>query len=149
AGVAFTVARDLPSASDINALYTEYLAAHFDEFMSGDELPLREGVPAVLLGLLSGGRLDKRIHPNTGVLLAGVVALRALHRDGARARTRLEELKARFGSVWSRGELLVTPTCTLLPPRHGRSAFAYRLMSFCKLGNLTDATALALPFGRF
>ena len=45
--------------------------------------------------------------------------------------------------------LIVSPTVTERPPRHGRAAFAYNLMSFCKLGNLTDATGLAVPTDPF
>jgi Asp-tRNA(Asn)/Glu-tRNA(Gln) amidotransferase A subunit family amidase len=51
--------------------------------------------------------------------------------------------------LWDDGTLVVPPACTTRPPRHGRAAWAYRLMSFCKLGNLVDATGLALPFGTF
>jgi len=149
AGIAFEVARELPQPSVVNALFTEYLAAHFKEFIAGDELPILHGLPAVLLGILSGGRLDKRVHPNTAMLLAGTAGLALRFRDRSRPSAGLAALRNELGRIWGRATLVVSPTCTERPPRHGRSAFAYRLMSFCKLGNLTDATALALPFGRF
>lgn len=149
AGVAFDYAIDLPTPSEVNDLYTRFLAAHFAEFIAGDELPLREGIPAILLGLASGGRLDKRVHPNTAALLAGVAVLSLRHRDRAGVAAALARTRDAATRIWRRGTLVVAPTVTGRPPRHGRAAFAYRLMSFCKLGNLTDATALAMPFGSF
>lgn len=149
AGVEHEVTRALPSPTEVNALYTEYLAAHFGEFIATDELPMRDGIPAVLLALASGGRLDKRVHPNTAILLAGCFALGLRHRDRSRSARRLAELRAATQRLWDAGTLIVSPACTDRPPRHGRAAWAYRLMSFCKLGNLVDATGIALPFGTF
>ncbi|HEY8077644.1 MAG TPA: amidase [Labilithrix sp.] len=149
--VSWEITDEIPTPSEVNALYTEYLASHFREFIAGDELPLRKGLPAVLLGLVSGGRLDKSVHPNTGILLAGAAAAGALatQRRRQRAAESLERLRAGVRRIWSRGLVIVSPTTTELPPKHGRAAFAYRCMSFCKLGNLADATGLALPFGTF
>jgi Asp-tRNA(Asn)/Glu-tRNA(Gln) amidotransferase A subunit family amidase len=149
AGVASEITRELPSPTEVNALFTEYLAAHFKDFIAGDELPLRQALPAVLLAVVSGGRFDKRVHRNTALLFAGTAALSLRFRDRDRAAEKLEELRARIASIWARGTLIVTPTCTARPPKHGRAAWAYRLMTFCKLGNLTDATGLALPFGHY
>jgi aspartyl-tRNA(Asn)/glutamyl-tRNA(Gln) amidotransferase subunit A len=149
AGVAYEIAWELPTPSQVNALYTEYLCANFDAFVATGELPLREGVPAVLGALASWGRLDKRVHPNTAVLLAAVAGLSLYHRDGARAVARRAALRSAFEHRWARGTLLVAPTTTEVPPRHGRTALATRLMSFCKAGNLFDATAAAVPFGVF
>jgi Asp-tRNA(Asn)/Glu-tRNA(Gln) amidotransferase A subunit family amidase len=148
-GVAVEIERALPQPSAVNALYTQYLCAHFKEFIAGDELPLRDGVPAVLLGLLSRGLLDKRVHPNTAMLLAGAAGMSLLHRDRLGAAAALARLRSGVMRVWERGTLIVSPTCTVRPPRHGKTAIAYRLMSFCKLGNLVDATAIAIPFGQF
>lgn len=147
AGVASEITRELPSPTHINALFTAYLAAHFDEFIAGDELPIRDGLPAVLLALLTGGRFDKRVHRNTAMLLAGAALMSLWYRDRERAARGVASLRAGVAKIWERGELIVAPTCTARPPKHGKSAFAVRLMSFCKLGNLTDATCLALPFG--
>jgi Asp-tRNA(Asn)/Glu-tRNA(Gln) amidotransferase A subunit family amidase len=148
-GIDFEIASDLPTPTEANDVYTEYLSTHFREFIAGDELPMREGLPAVLIGLASGGRLDKRVHPNTGVLLAACAAigLLASERRRERAREALAKLRSDIGRVFGRGRMILSPTCTTRPPRHGRAAFAYRLMSFCKLGNLTDATGLAIPLG--
>jgi aspartyl-tRNA(Asn)/glutamyl-tRNA(Gln) amidotransferase subunit A len=151
ANMGWVVARSdqLPTPTAINALYTEYLAAHFDDFMEMGELPLGEGIPAVLLGLLTGGRLDRRVHPNTATLLLAVFALRVVHRDKARAAKKVDDLRAKVRAIWDSGALIVSPTTTVRPPHHGRGAFTYRSMSFCKLGNLVDATAIAIPCGAF
>jgi Asp-tRNA(Asn)/Glu-tRNA(Gln) amidotransferase A subunit family amidase len=145
AGIAYETTSELPAPTRVNAIYTEFLTSHFAEFIATEELPMRDGIPAVLLALLSGGRLDKRVHPNTAVLLAGCFALGFRHRDRSRSAKALADLRAATKKIWDRGTLIVSPTVTERPPRHGRAAFAYRLMSFCKLGNLTDATGLAVP----
>ena len=149
AKITWSAARALATPTEVNALYTEHLAAHFGELIRGGELPLLEAVPAVALSLLSQGRLDRRVHPNTAVLLAAVLAMRFVHRDKARAARRVAELRASVQAIWDSGALIVSPTTTLRPPRHGRAALATRLMSFCKLGNLVDATGLAIPWGSF
>lgn len=147
AGLRFGPAR-LPPPRAVQALFATYLASHFLEFVEGDELSLREGIPAVLLGLLSGGRLDKRVHPNTGVLFAMLAAGRLVYRDKARTAGALASLRADAASTWRR-HLVVAPATTALPPHHGRAFLSPRMGTFCQLGNLTDATALVVPFGRF
>ncbi len=150
AGVGWTVDRGsaLPTPSAVNALFTEYLAAHFEELMESGELSLREGIPAVLLAVLSAGKLDRRVHPNSGALFLALAALRFAYRDKARAKERVEDARSRVQAIWDAGALIVSPTTTIAPPRHGRALYATRSMSFCKLGNLVDATGLAVPFGR-
>jgi len=147
--ITWSVGRELPTPTQVNALYTEHLAAHFGELVRGGDLPLLEALPAVLLSICSNGRLDRRVHPNTALLLAAVLGMRFVHRDKARAARRVADARARVQAIWDSGALVVSPTCSLRPPRHGRAAFAVRLMSFCKLGNLVDATGLAIPFGTF
>jgi aspartyl-tRNA(Asn)/glutamyl-tRNA(Gln) amidotransferase subunit A len=148
-GVGWVVSRDLPTPSEINVLYTEYLAAHFDELVATGELPLLEGIPAVLLGVASWGRLDRRVHPNTALLLAAVAGLHLVYRDKARAVDKVQSVRERVRAIWRSGALVVSPTTTVRPPRHGRAALVHRAMSFCKLGNLVDATGLAVPCGTF
>lgn len=147
AGLRFGPAR-LPPPRDVHALFATYLASHFEEFIAGDELALKDGIPAVLLGLLSGGRLDKRVHPNTGVLFAMLAAGRLVYRDKARTAGALASLRADAARTWRR-HLVVAPATTALPPHHGRAFLSPRMGTFCQLGNLTDATALVVPFGRF
>ena len=133
---------------DVRGLFASYLASHFEEFIEGDELSLREGIPAILMALASGGRLDRRVHPNTAILFALLAAGRLVFRDKARANDALAALRAQMASAWRRA-LVVAPATTALPPRHGRAALALRMGTFCQLGNLTDATSIVIPFGSF
>jgi Asp-tRNA(Asn)/Glu-tRNA(Gln) amidotransferase A subunit family amidase len=150
AGVRFEVDRTLPAPSRVNHLFNAFLCSHVDDLASTGEIPRREAIPAVLLALLSRGRLDRRIHPNTAVLLA-LTQLGSLtfYRDAPRYEGGVEALRATMAALWRSGRLVVAPTTTRPPPRHGRAVFAWTWQAYCKLGNLTDATALALPFGRF
>jgi Asp-tRNA(Asn)/Glu-tRNA(Gln) amidotransferase A subunit family amidase len=147
ADVRFEPAR-LPPPQAVHALFAQYLASHFDEFIEGDEIPLRDGIPAVLLGLLSRGRVDKRVHPNTAVLFALLGIGRLIYRDKARTTEALASLRADLARTW-KNHLVVAPATTALPPRHGRAFLSLRMGTFCQLGNMTDATAIVVPFGRF
>ncbi len=150
AGVRFEPERRLPSATKANAIYNAYVCANFDHFVAGGELPVAKALPAVLLGLMTGGRLDKRVHPNTGILLAGTHLAGALrYDDPARVGRSLQRLVDAARAIWAEGRLIVAPMATVPAPRHGRAAFDYDLQAFCKLGNLIDATAAAIPFGTF
>jgi aspartyl-tRNA(Asn)/glutamyl-tRNA(Gln) amidotransferase subunit A len=150
AGVRFEVDRTVPPPSRANLVYNGYVSSHFDDFSSTGELEFSEGLVAVLLGLATMGRLDKRIHPTSGALLALMaVGQRTIFRDAARWERELAELRARVRAVWESGRLLVAPTTTSLPPLHGRSALDWNVLAFTKLGNLTDSTAIAMPFGHF
>ena len=150
AGVKALRAQGLPSPTRAGRAFDGYLCAHFSDFVGADELSLFDGLVAAIVGAASGGRLDKRLHPK-GAALFSLTALGrlTLFRDKARATRRLEEVRAAFRRVWDEGLLIVLPTSTVPASRHGRTTFDLRLLSFAKIGNLTDATALALPFGRF
>lgn len=150
AGIRFQIDRSLPPPRDVNLLFNAYVSAHFDEFSSTGELPFREGMAAVLLGLATMGRLDKRVHPTSGALLA-LMALGSatLYRDAARWEDRLAELRASTRAIWDSGRVLVAPVTTSLPPLHGRAVLDRSVLAFTKLGNMVDATAISIPFGRF
>ena len=149
-GVRFEVDRSIPGPSRANHLYNAYVSSHFDEFSATGEIEFREGIAAVALGLASFGRLDKRVHPTSGAILALMALGEAtIFRKKARWERELVDLRARVRRVWDGGRLLVAPTSTSLPPRHGRSVLDWTVLAFTKLGNLTDATAIAVPFGRF
>ena len=123
AGLRFEVDRTIPPPAKANQIYNGYVSSHFDEFSATGEIEFREGLVAVTLGLASLGRLDKRVHPTSGAILA---------LDGARPGDHLPQ-RACAGSassptcalrvrrVWDSGRLLVAPTTTSLPPRHGRA----------------------------
>ncbi len=150
AGVRFEIERTLPPPSAVNELFNAYLCAHFEDFIGTEEMTIGEGVKAVLFGLASAGRLDRRMHPNSG-LLFGLVALGryARYRDARPIDAQVARLREGARSIWSRGRLIVSPMATVPPPKHGRAAFDLHLQAFMKLGNLTDATAISIPFGRF
>jgi Asp-tRNA(Asn)/Glu-tRNA(Gln) amidotransferase A subunit family amidase len=150
AGVAADDGRGLPSAAAAGRAFDGYVCANFHDLIGKEELSLRDGLLAAFLGVASQGRLDKRLHPK-GAALFGLVAFgrATIFRDASKATRVLEDTRAAFQRVWDRGTLIVSPTTTIPASRHGRTAFDFRLLSFVKAGNLTDATALALPFGRF
>jgi Asp-tRNA(Asn)/Glu-tRNA(Gln) amidotransferase A subunit family amidase len=149
-GVRYEPERRVFAPSYVNELYNAFLCANFDHFRRTNELTLRQAIPAVVLGLASGGRLDRRIHPNTAILLAFTQLLGVTrHRDAARIGAEVERLRAQVRSIWADGRLIVAPMATVPAPKHGRAALDYDLQAFCKLGNLADATAVAIPFGYF
>jgi amidase len=150
AGVRFEMERGLPKPSHANNLYNAYVSSHFDEFSSTGEMPFTEGLSAVLLGLATLGQLDKRVHPTSGALLALLAVGRGtIYRDRARWEDELADLRATMQAIWATGRLVVAPTTTSLPPKHGRSALDWNVLAFTKLGNMVDATCISVPFGSF
>ena len=153
AGVRVHVDPALPKPWQVNRLFAGYLCSHFDEFsQSGGEveIPVLEGIAAVLAGLGSRGRFDKRVHPNTGALLLLVAFGRVtVYRNRAKWEQRYAAFNEQVNAIWRSGRFIVTPTSTLKPPHHGRSIFAHGVQSFTKFGNLTDATGIAIPFGTY
>ena len=104
----------------------------------------------MLLALASRGKLDKRFHPNTAFLLALLAMGKlTLYRDKAKERAKVQKVQDACNEIWSKGTLLVAPTTTFPAPLHGRAATTRRLIAFAKLGNLTDSTSIAVPFGKF
>ena len=148
AGVRYEMAR-LPSPEHVHNLFGKYLSSHFDVFIDSDEISFREGMTAVLVGLATRGRFDKRVHPNTGKLFALLAVGSLLYRDKTRAEDGRSRLHEAISKHWKEGRFVIAPTVTESPPRHGRAARAVRLGTFSQLGNLVDATAIAIPFGRF
>ncbi len=150
AGVHFAVDRTIPPASHVNEVYNGYVSSHFEEFSNTGELGFTEGLAAVLLGLASLGRLDKRVHPTSGALLA-LMALgqKTIYRNAARWEAELAGIRASMKAIWDGGRLVVAPTTTSLPPKHGLSTFDWTVLAFTKLGNLTDSTSISIPFGYF
>lgn len=141
----------LPAPWRVNRLFDGYLCSHFEEFSdAAQELTIREGLGAVLAGIVTRGRFDKRVHPNTGVLLALVALGRiSMYRDRKKWEARYASFNDQVNAIWRSGRFLVMPTSTHKPPRHGRAAFAHGVQTFTKFGNLTDSTSIAIPFGTF
>ena len=150
AGIRFDIDRTLPPPAAVNDLFNAYLCAHMDELKSTNELPVPEAVAAVALGLASQGRLDRRVHMNTAALLLLVqTGNLTIYRDPSRFDAEVGRLRHAMDAIWAKGRLLIAPTATVPAPKHGRALFTRNWQAFTKLGNLTDATAVALPFGRY
>ncbi|MEO8797900.1 MAG: amidase [Polyangiaceae bacterium] len=139
-----------PSPNYADKAYDGYLCSNFDKFLSTGEISTAEGITGVVLALASRGKLDKRFHPNTAFLLA-LLALGnlTLYRDKAKERAKVQRVQDACNEIWARGTLLVAPTTTFPAPLHGKAATTRRLIAFAKLGNLTDSTSVAVPFGKF
>ncbi len=150
AGVRVNEGCRLPSVARAAQAFDGYLCAHFADLVGKEELSIFDGVIAAAVGSASRGRLDKRLHPKGAALFALVALGRiTLFRDSKAATLRVQQIREAFQRVWDDGSLIVSPTTTIPAARHGRTAFDLPLLSYVKVGNLTDATALALPFGRF
>jgi hypothetical protein len=149
-GVRFDIDRTLPAASSVNDLFNAYHCAHLDELKSTNEIPVPEAVAAVALALATQGRLDRRVHTNTAALLLLVqTGNLTIYRDPSQFDTAVGRLRHAMDAIWHRGQLVIAPTATVPAPKHGRGLFTRNWQAFTKLGNLTDATAVALPFGRY
>lgn len=128
-----------------------YYTVHFEEFLELDEFSLWSGLAAVLSALVLRGRFgDRRFHPRTAEILLLLATGRALvFRDRPGVIERVEAYRRSVEAWWDRGQVLVLPTMVHPAPRHGRSVLEPRLTDCVMPGNLVDATALAIPFGRF
>ncbi|MFK7986831.1 MAG: amidase [Sandaracinaceae bacterium] len=91
---------------------------------------------------------SRALHPDSARVLFELALLATLH-DRERALQEAIRLRARVDALFDSGFLLVTPTSTFPAPRHGTALRTKGLASFVKLGNLADATALSVPYGRF
>lgn len=150
ADVGFRVDKSLPPSMAFDDAYNTYLAANFEAFLAAGDVPLLDGLGGVLLALASRGKLDRRFHPNTAALLALLALGRVtLYRDRRAARGKVDRVIDAMEALWAKGALVVAPVSTVPAPRHGRALLEPAIATFAKLGNLTDATAIALPFGRF
>lgn len=149
-GAAIDSKTKAPSPNHADKLYDAYLSSNFLKFLETNEMPTRDAIRSVVLGLASWGKLDKSFHPNTALLLAIIALGRGtLHRDPKVTKARVDELQNTCNGIWSRNTLLVSPTTTFPAPHHGHALTTRRLVAFAKLGNLTDSTAAAVPFGKF
>lgn len=140
----------MPSANEADLAYDGYLCSHFEAFLKTGEISTRDGIEAVILALASWGKIDRRIHPNTALLLGMMAAGRGtIYRDAKSATAKVRDMQNTCNEIWASGALLVAPTTTFPAPHHGRAPFVRRLVAFAKLGNLIDATSVAVPFGKF
>ncbi|MBI2895600.1 MAG: amidase [Deltaproteobacteria bacterium] len=141
----------LPTVGRAFRLALAMYAAHFEDFVESDTLGLAEGLVAVLSALALRGRLgDKRLHPHTAkVLLLCALGRVLFWRDRHAAERDVAHFRADVGALWDRGFVVVAPTTCYPAPPHGKATGHPILPACCMPGNIADATALAVPFGRF
>lgn len=142
---------DLPSFTSVRNTYASLWGSHFTEILACDRMGTLEGIGAVLSSLVFRGRLgDRRVHPRTAEILALIaVGGRLLYRDRAKALANAGQVRAKFQALWSQGYLVAMPTCEFSAPRIGRTFWNWNLPACALAANVADATALAIPFGRF
>jgi amidase len=144
--------RALPSTSFVKKVYSAVWSSHFEEILDCDPtIDLREGVGAILSSVFLRGRGgDMRFHPATAELLLLIVLGRfTIFRDRRRALEGAARVREAFESLWAQGWIVVAPVCVFPPPRVGRTNYNRDILSCTMPGNLSDATGLSVPFGRF
>lgn len=141
----------LPGTTYARNVFHSVWASHLEDLLAVDEFGFWEALGAVLSAVLLRGRLkDQRLYPNTAEILALITLGRyTIYSDPKRAIQRANALKAQVEAIWDRGELIAMPVCVFPAPRIGRSNYYPHLLACTIPGNLADATALAIPFGRF
>lgn len=149
---ALTAEHGLPGTTAMRDAYSAVWASHFDDVQAADDsLSLREGLGAVLSAVFLRGRFgDKRFHPTTAELLVLIALGRyTIFRDRKKALRNAEAIRSAFGEVWDRGLLVVAPVCAFPAPKVGKTNRNLHVLSCTVPGNISDATGLAIPFGRF
>jgi Asp-tRNA(Asn)/Glu-tRNA(Gln) amidotransferase A subunit family amidase len=146
-----STAHGLPTTAKVGQLYGALWASHLDDLLQADpSLSFWPGLRAVLSAVVFRGAFgDRRFHPRTAELLAAIVVGRyTLFRHRAPVLAEALALRDRTRELWDRGYLLAAPVCCYPPPFIGRSNYNRHLIDCTVLGNLADATGLAIPFGR-
>ncbi|MBI2060078.1 MAG: hypothetical protein HYT87_09935 [Nitrospirae bacterium] len=151
ADMPFATADDLPSPSRIDRLYNVFLASHFDRFTEGDELPVVEGLAAVVVSLLFGPRgWGRKMHRQSAyILLLMALGFLIAWPYRRRARENVERLRRHVRDLWAAGGVILSPATTYSARPHGTVLKSPGSMAFAKIGNLNDATGLSIPWGRF
>ena len=147
AGIAVQPAA-LPSPRAADRAYAWLIGSRFHRMFAGQPFELGSAVVSALtLGPWLG---DRRVHPATGRVIATLAVARAtIYRSARAADARVARVQEAVRAVWERQCVIVTPTTTFPAPLHGRALATRGLAAFAKLGNLVDATAVAIPCGRF
>mgnify|MGYP001298323618 CR=1 FL=1 len=141
----------LPTTRAMQWTYNAVWASHFFDLLACDPtIGLADGIIASVLAVVSGGRLDKRVHPTTAALLLQIALGGVLvFRDKQRALADAHAVKASFERVWSEGTLVAMPVTCYPAPRIGHTVKNMRVIECTVPGNLADAAAIAIPFGKF
>jgi Asp-tRNA(Asn)/Glu-tRNA(Gln) amidotransferase A subunit family amidase len=138
----------LPPPREIDRAFASLIGSHLEVLFAGS---IGATARAAFLRLVLGELVDvPEMHRHTAqVLLKLLVARFTVYRSRRVAEERLAEVRSAAKAHFDAGELIVTPTTTFAAPRHGEAVFAQGIQAFVKLGNVIDATAVAIPFGRF
>jgi len=136
----------LPSPRDIDRAFASLLGSHLEEFFAGE----RRQVVRDALGALLFPWGKRWMHPDTARVLATLALTRvSVYRSSRRAWERVREVRAAAARIFDSGKLIVSPTTTFPAPLLGQAVFARGIAAFVKLGNVLDATCVAIPFGKF
>lgn len=137
----------LPRPAQMDRVFVALIASHAVDLLRGRGPRVGPVLSALTIGRLLG---DRRMHPQAARVTLELAALRLLrHRDRAGAMRDALSLRARFEALWAAGFILVSPTSGYPAPPHGRALGLRGMASFAKMGNVSDATALTVPFGHF
>jgi Asp-tRNA(Asn)/Glu-tRNA(Gln) amidotransferase A subunit family amidase len=141
----------LPGLLRARTLAGAVWSSHVDEVLASCGFGDGEARGAIASSLVLRGALgDRRLHPHTAFVLAMVALGHAtLYSDPRGALDGAHGYRDAVRALWDRGYLLVAPTFTVPAPRHGRTFFHFQALALPMAGNLADATALAIPFGRY
>ena len=142
----------LAPPSRMREIYAGIWASHFEELLAVDEgVTLASGLSAVLSAVVFRGAFgDLRFHQTTAELLLLIALGRiTVFRDRERQRALAFGVRDAFARLWAAGQLVVAPVTAYPPPRILRSNRTAHLLSCTVVGNLADATGLAIPFGTF
>ncbi len=149
---AVTTEHELPGTTATRDAYSAVWGSHFDDVQAADtSLSLREGFRAVLSAVFLRGRFgDKRFHPTTAELLLLIALGRyTIFRNREKALRNAEAIRSTYGEIWDRGLLVVAPVCAFPAPKVGKTNRNLHILSCTVAGNISDATGIAIPFGRF
>jgi Asp-tRNA(Asn)/Glu-tRNA(Gln) amidotransferase A subunit family amidase len=143
----------LPSTFWIRSIYSAVWASQIERLVEADPtLPFVEGMKAAFSSLAFGERRgDKRLHPHAAELLVLMSLGRVtVFSNRERALAKAEGIADRMRQLWDDGAIVVAPVATLPASPHGKGNEEHAEVLRCTAaGNLADATALSIPFGRF
>ena len=133
----------LATPREIHHAFAALLSNHWRRFFGGR-------APGAALRALTIDFGAQRLHPHTRRILAELaIANTSVYRNRSRTAAAVSEIRELAHAAFDRGLLIASPTTTFPAPPLGGAHALRSLGAFVKLGNLLDATALAIPFGRF
>jgi Asp-tRNA(Asn)/Glu-tRNA(Gln) amidotransferase A subunit family amidase len=138
----------LPAPREIDRAFAAFLASHLACLFPRRRLRLAADVVS---GLFAGVLPSRaKMHPHTARVLTVLAVTRAsIYSSKTRAVQLIARVRDAAARAFDDGRLLVAPTTGFPAPLHGRAVFARGIAAFAKLGNILDATAVAVPFGSF